>query len=134
MSRKVHTGRDIARAARRFDELAEALDIGTVKVEDTEDLRAIAVAQEALKAAEARLAEAINVARAHNRSWNRIAIPLGITRQAARQRFATGPAEARPAGARAARREQPAKSAKRVGGSRPVKTAAKAPTRRRAAG
>jgi transposase len=36
---------------------------------------------------EARLREAVEVARTHGRSWNQIAIALGVSRQAARQRF-----------------------------------------------
>jgi hypothetical protein len=34
------------------------------------------------------LREAVEVARAHGRSWNQIAVALGVSRQAARQRFA----------------------------------------------
>jgi hypothetical protein len=37
---------------------------------------------------EARLREAVHLARAHGRSWNQIAVALGVSRQAARQRFA----------------------------------------------
>jgi hypothetical protein len=33
--------------------------------------------------------EAVEVARAHGRSWNQIAVALGVSRQAARQRFAS---------------------------------------------
>ena len=33
------------------------------------------------------LVEAVKRARAHGRSWNRIAVALGVSRQAARQRF-----------------------------------------------
>ena len=37
---------------------------------------------------EAKLLEAVTMARAHERSWGRIGIALGVSRQAARQRFA----------------------------------------------
>lgn len=79
-----HTDEQIEEAARR----AEEFDPSEAKVEDISDLRAIAEAAEALRADEARLREAVELARAKGRSWNRIAIPLGVSRQAARQRFA----------------------------------------------
>jgi len=83
-----HTDDEIERAARRFEQLADDLDPATAEVDDTEDLRSIAAASEATRADEARLREAVEVARAHGRSWNRIAVALGVSRQAARQRFA----------------------------------------------
>ena len=82
-----HTGGEIERAARRFDQLADELDPATAEVDHTEDLRAIAAVSEAVRADEARLREAVEVARAHDRSWNQIAVALGVSRQAARQRF-----------------------------------------------
>jgi len=69
--------------------LADELDPPNAKVENTEDLRAIAAVSEAVRADEARLREAVEVARAHDRSWNQIAVALGVSRQAARQRFTT---------------------------------------------
>lgn len=83
-----HTDKEIEQAARRFEELADSLDPETAKVEDTDDLRSIATAAEAVRADDARLREAVLVARAHGRSWNHIALALGVSRQAARQRFA----------------------------------------------
>jgi len=82
-----HTGGEIERAARRFDQLADELDPATAEVDHTDDLRAIAAVSEAVRADEARLREAVEVARAHDRSWNQIAVALGVSRQAARQRF-----------------------------------------------
>lgn len=82
-----HTDDDIDRAARRFEQLADDLDPATTEVELTEDLRQIAADSEAVRADEARLREAVEVARAHGRSWNQIAVALGVSRQAARQRF-----------------------------------------------
>jgi hypothetical protein len=79
-----HTDEQIEEAARR----AEAFDPKTATVQDTTDLRAIAEATDALHADEARLRDAVATARAHGKSWNQIAIALGVTRQAARQRFA----------------------------------------------
>ncbi|MDN5856256.1 MAG: sigma-70 family RNA polymerase sigma factor [Actinomycetia bacterium] len=83
-----HTDEEIELAAARFEQLAEQLDPATAAVERTDDLRVIATAADAARADEARLREAVHVARAHGRSWNQIAVALGVSRQAARQRFA----------------------------------------------
>ena len=82
-----HTDDEIERAAQRFEQLADELDPATAEADDTEDVRAIAAASEATRADEARLREAVETARAHGRSWNQIAVALGVSRQAARQRF-----------------------------------------------
>lgn len=83
-----HTDEEIERAAERFERWADELDPKAAAVKDVSDLRAIAEAADAVRVAEARLREAVEIARAHGRSWNQIAIPLGVSRQAARQRFA----------------------------------------------
>jgi len=82
-----HTDEEIDGAAQRFEQLADALDPSTADVEHTDDLREVAAATEAARADEARLRQAVEVARAHGRSWNQIALALGVSRQAARQRF-----------------------------------------------
>lgn len=82
-----HSGEDIERAARRFEQLADALDPATAHVQDTEDLRAVALASASLRSDEDRLRHAVESARAHGRSWNHIGVALGVSRQAARQRF-----------------------------------------------
>jgi DNA-directed RNA polymerase specialized sigma24 family protein len=82
-----HTDKEIEQAAERFERLADALDPATTEVEGTDDLREIATASEVLRANDARLREAVLLARAHGRSWNHIALALGVSRQAARQRF-----------------------------------------------
>ena len=82
-----HTDDQIEQAATRFEQLADELDPATTQVDHTDDLRQIASASEAVRDDEIRLREAIGVARAHGRSWNQIAIALGVSRQAARQRF-----------------------------------------------
>src|SRR5580692_7903135 len=51
-------------------------------------IREIATAAAAVRADDARLREVVLLARARGRSWNRIALALGVSRQAARQRFA----------------------------------------------
>ena len=82
-----HTDTEIEDAARRFEALAEDLDPDTAAVEDLADLRAIAEAAERSRRDEALLTERVAAARAHGRSWNRLAAALGVSRQAARQRF-----------------------------------------------
>ncbi len=83
-----HTNDEIERAAQRFEELADQLDPAAALVDDTDDLRHIAAASDAIRTDEARLREAVELARGHGRSWNQIAVALGVSRQAARQRFA----------------------------------------------
>lgn len=57
------------------------------EVEDPADLRAIAIAVRDIAAAEKELADAVHAAREKGRSWGRIAMALGVSKQAARQRF-----------------------------------------------
>ncbi|HEY5197536.1 MAG TPA: hypothetical protein VIJ51_10985 [Solirubrobacteraceae bacterium] len=83
-----HTDEEIERAGRRFEQLADELDPPNVRVEQTDDLSQIAAVSEAVRADEARLRESVAAARAQGRSWNQIAVALGVSRQAARQRFA----------------------------------------------
>lgn len=83
-----HTDEEIERAAARFEQLADELDPASARVVTTDDLRDVAEAAKAVRDDEARLREAVELARAHGRSWNHIAVALGVSRQAARQRFA----------------------------------------------
>lgn len=62
-------------------------DPGVVQVDDLRDLRAVADAGAQVRAGEAQLVEVVAMARAHGRSWTRIGVALGVSRQAARQRF-----------------------------------------------
>lgn len=78
--------RDEALAA--FEQHADSFDADPADVDHTPDLRAVAEAADAVSAAQARLTEAVVIARAQGRSWTRIAIALGVSRQAARQRYA----------------------------------------------
>lgn len=82
-----HTDNEIERAAARFEQLADDLDPGAVDAHSTEDLHRVAAASETVRADEVRLREAVQSARAHGRSWNQISVALGVSRQAARQRF-----------------------------------------------
>jgi hypothetical protein len=83
-----HTDEEIAVAAARLEQRLDNLDPDGIKVRDITELRAIAEAADAARGAEAEIVERVKLARAHGRSWNLIALALGVSRQAARQRFA----------------------------------------------
>jgi hypothetical protein len=83
-----HTDAQIEEAARRCEQLADDLDPASVTAEDLSDLRAVAEAAEQVRRDEALVTERVAAARAKGRSWNRIAVALGVSRQAARHRFA----------------------------------------------
>ena len=70
------------------EDLADDLDPARVAPEDLSDLRAVAEAAEQVRRDEALVTERVAAARARGRSWNRIAVALGVSRQAARHRFA----------------------------------------------
>ncbi len=52
-----------------------------------EDLRAIGEALHAVAASDLRLADEVTKARANGRTWTQIAAVLGVSKQAARERF-----------------------------------------------
>jgi len=79
----MHTDEEIKRAAK----LAEEFDPSNVPMDDTTDLRAVAEAVDRVRAGEARVRELVALARANDRSWGEIGIALGVSRQAARERF-----------------------------------------------
>lgn len=83
-----HSKEELERAARRFEELADRMDPAGADVLRIDDLREVATVSEAVRTDEERLREAVANARTHGRSWNQIALALGVSRQAARQRFA----------------------------------------------
>ncbi len=80
----MHTEEEIQRAAK----LAEEFDPAGVPIDDTTDLRTLAEAVDAVRAGEARVRELVARARANGRSWGEVGIALGVSRQAARERFA----------------------------------------------
>lgn len=84
-----HTDAQIEEAARRFERLADQLDPAAVTADDLSDLRAIAEAADQVRRDEALVTERVAAARARGRSWNRIGVALGVSRQAARHRFAS---------------------------------------------
>lgn len=79
----MHSDEEIQRAAK----LAEEFDPSDISMDDTTDLRAIAEAVDGVRAGEARVRELVALARADGRSWGEIGIALGVSRQAARERF-----------------------------------------------
>jgi hypothetical protein len=78
------TDEGIERAAK----LAEELDPSGIPMDDTTDLRTLAEAVDSVRAGEARVRELVARARANGRSWGEVGIALGVSRQAARERFA----------------------------------------------
>jgi len=54
---------------------------------DAEDLRGISEALRAVAASDLRLADQVAKARANGRTWTQIAAVLGVSKQAARERF-----------------------------------------------
>jgi hypothetical protein len=83
-----HTGAEIQDAARRFGQLAGQPGPATAEVDDLSDLRAVAEAADQVRRDETLVTERVAAARARGRSWTRIAVALGVSRQAARHRFA----------------------------------------------
>jgi len=83
-AKAMHTEEKIQRAAK----LAEEFDPSTVPMDDTTDLRTLAEAVDSVRTGEARVRELVARARANRRSWGEIGIALGVSRQAARERFA----------------------------------------------
>lgn len=82
----MRTAKEIEEAAERLDRWAETIQASDLQ--DAGDLRAIARAAGAREAADAGLTKAVATARANGRSWGKIGLTLGISRQAARERFA----------------------------------------------
>lgn len=79
-----HTQAEIDAALHKI----ENLDPQEGRWVDATPLRDITAATEAIRIAEAKQREAVQLARARGLSWNLIAVALGVSRQAARQRFA----------------------------------------------
>jgi hypothetical protein len=80
----MHSEDEIQRAAK----LAEEFDPSGVRMDDTTDLRTLTETVDAVRVGEARVRELVAGARANGRSWGEIGIALGVSRQAARERFA----------------------------------------------
>ena len=111
-----HTPQDISQAVERLDAWADSLT--SDDFEATDDLVSVARAAVAVEAAKAALEAAVTNARSRDRSWNQIALSLGVSRQAARQRFGDSGRAKAPAPAGKVRRA-------RAVGVRSAKTQAK---------
>ncbi len=85
------TREQLEAAAADAEAMLDSLDPATTPVEDTADLRGIAAAINEVAAAEANLSAAVAAARSQGRSWARIAMVLGVSKQAARQRYGPPP-------------------------------------------
>jgi hypothetical protein len=80
-------GGQLQTASERFSRSTDLPEPDQGEFERSSDLRAIADAAHAVAMAEDRLREAAETARARGRSWRQIGLVLGISRQAARERF-----------------------------------------------
>lgn len=78
---------ELAAAEALLDKLDRA-QIGSPDADAT-DLRRIGEAADAVERARDALAQAVASARSHGRSWGQIGMVLGVSRQAARERFGT---------------------------------------------
>jgi hypothetical protein len=80
-----YTDEELERAAERAMNFDPSK---ATRVIDATPIREIAEATEQIRRAQARQLEAVQAARARGISWNLIAVALGVSRQAARQRLA----------------------------------------------
>ncbi len=80
---------------RDIEQLLDTINLDDYPVDDPADLRRIGLAAREVKRAKAELAEAVAAARANGRSWGFIGLTLGISKQAAQQRFGE-PTESSP--------------------------------------
>ena len=84
MTRSLEELEQAAEAARNA---LDNLDTSTDPTQDASDLRRISEILAARVVQERELAEAVADARANGRSWAKIGLALGISRQAAQERF-----------------------------------------------
>ena len=90
------TQADLEKALADTEAWLDTLDVAALASPDSdgEDLRAIGDAMRAVAAGDLTLAQQVKGARANGRTWTQIAAVLGVTKQAARERF--GEAATRP--------------------------------------
>lgn len=82
-----YTEEELAAAAERFEKWADTIDPKDIRWKDGAPIRAITEATDATPVNEARQREAVQHARAEGFSWGMIAVALGTSAQAARERF-----------------------------------------------
>lgn len=91
------TRKQLEQAAADAQAWLDSLDPDTTPAEDISDLAAIGTALSKVAEAESDIEAAVATARANGRSWPRIALVLGISKQAAQQRYgASATAETGP--------------------------------------
>lgn len=81
------TREELEQAAAEAEAWLDALDPETTPAEDVADLRRIGSALGDVANAEGELERAVADARRHGHSWTDIGLVLGVSKQAARQRF-----------------------------------------------
>lgn len=81
------TQAQLEQAAAEAEAWLDSLDPAAEPADDIRDLRAITAAVDAIAEDEARLTEAVTTARRKGRSWGMIARALGVSKQAAQQRY-----------------------------------------------
>jgi len=79
---------ELEQAAVDAEAWLDTLDPSELHGEDISDLRAITQGVADLAAAQQQIVEAVQAARQRGRSWGRIGMALGVSRQAARQQYA----------------------------------------------
>lgn len=91
------TREELEQAAADAEAWLDSLDPVETPAEDPSDLRRIGLALGDLATAERELADAVAAARRQGRSWSEIAMVLGVSKQAARERYGhDDPASASP--------------------------------------
>jgi hypothetical protein len=83
------TSQELAQAAADADAWLDSLDPAATPFEDTADLYRIGAALAVVADGSRELDEAVQSAHANGRTWGEIALVLGVSRQAARQRYGT---------------------------------------------
>lgn len=81
------TKEELAQAAADAEEWLDTLDPSTLQVEDPGDLRRLGLAVIERSRAEEEVAAAVTACRDAGRSWAWIGSVLGVTRQAAQERY-----------------------------------------------
>lgn len=81
------TREELERAAAQAETWLNSLDPAAMPAEDPADLRRIGLALRGLVEEQREVDEAVAAARTNGRSWAEIGLVLGISRQAARERY-----------------------------------------------
>ncbi|CAN5889771.1 hypothetical protein BH20ACT7_BH20ACT7_07110 [soil metagenome] len=81
------TREELKKAATDAQAWLDSLDPNATPAEDPRDLRRIGLALGDVATAERELADAVAAARDNGRSWGEVALMLGVSKQAARERY-----------------------------------------------